>query len=287
VIKIKSMMPILVSVAVVASASSVQAAGTLYQWVDSTGRVVYGDSPPTVTHTRRVDDHQSPNLLRDLPPALVSGAPTRVADAQPPETANAQPDSEAQLSEMMAKLNAALEQVEALTAENAESTAPATVATTATDVGRSDLANAANALLGGAAASNSQVSQADTAGASAPAVSAVAAVDAPATGVPDIARQPETVNSSVVVAQPVEVTLETDDIGGSEQVVASVADAPPVLGTEPPIEVAVASPQPIESRMSEKDRARARWRRENLGEMRFLNRLSQTQSGAVVPAKAD
>jgi hypothetical protein len=278
------MMPIFFSVAVVASASSAQAAGTLYQWVDATGRVVYGDSPPTVTHTRRVDDHQNPDLLRDLPPALVSDAPTQVADAQPPETAGAQPDSEAQLNEMMAKLNAALEQVQALTEEKAESTAPATLATampatTTSNIGRGDLANEAKALLGAVTPSVSAAAQADVAKAD------TAAAPAPAVSAPDTARQPAAVNSSVVVAQPVEVMLETDD--ASEQVVASVADAPPVLGTEPPIEVAVAKPQPIESRMSDKDRARARWRRENLGEMRFLNRLSEAQSGDAAPAKVD
>lgn len=48
-----------------------------------------------------------------------------------------------------------------------------------------------------------------------------------------------------------------------------VIDGPTIM------EVAVVDPQPIESRMSDKDRARSRWEHENAGQKRFLERLSK------------
>ena len=46
-------------------------------------------------------------------------------------------------------------------------------------------------------------------------------------------------------------------------------DAPTLM------EVAVVEPQPIESRMTKKDRARSRWESENAAQKRFLDRLAK------------
>jgi hypothetical protein len=59
--------------------------------------------------------------------------------------------------------------------------------------------------------------------------------------------------------------------------VETVAVAQPQMLIEAPtiMEIAVVNPQPIESRMSEKDRVRSRWESENAGQKRFLERLSK------------
>jgi hypothetical protein len=58
--------------------------------------------------------------------------------------------------------------------------------------------------------------------------------------------------------------------------VASVAIAPtPVLGAQPLLEVAMPEAQPIESRLSARERDRSRWDAESLGQRRFLERLGR------------
>jgi hypothetical protein len=55
---------------------------------------------------------------------------------------------------------------------------------------------------------------------------------------------------------------------------AKVEIAPtPVLGAQPLLEVAMPEAQPIESRLSERERDRSRWDAESLGQRRFLERL--------------
>lgn len=53
----------------------------------------------------------------------------------------------------------------------------------------------------------------------------------------------------------------------------------PVLGAQPLLEVAMPESQPIESRLSERERDRTRWDTESLGQRRFLERL-----GKIAPA---
>jgi len=271
----------LVPALVFAGLGSVQAAGTSYQWVDATGRVMYGDSPPSVTYTRRVGDHSSPELLRDLPPSALgftpaSAAPAVAATPDTPQPSEDGPGSSDEFDQVLAKLNAALAQVEALTADKLEAKATAEGTPAADSDGEtpavepatgSKLAAAAQSLLG--STTTPSAPQLDDEPTAAPVPTTAAIVEAPVA-----AKARSGSGVSVAVAQPVEVVLESD----ASDLVAEAGHVPAVLGTVPPMEVAVSSPQPIESRMSPKDRARARWRRENMGEMRFLKRLVEPQA---------
>mgnify|MGYP001826874084 FL=1 len=262
----------------------VQAAGTSYQWVDATGKVIYGDSPPSVTYTRRVGDHSSPGLLRDLPPSALessaaSATPAMAATHDTPRPLAHTPGSSDQIDQVLAKLNAALAQVEALTADKLEAKAVAPATSAAEPVRETPIAETAS---GGklAAAAQSLLGSSTTV---TPPLQSDEVRVAPASGAavivppPVAAKAPSRSGVSVAIAQPVEVVLDSDVIDAPE-LVAEAAHVPAVLGTVPPMEVAVSSPQPIESRMSPKDRARARWRRENMGEMRFLKRLATPTS---------
>lgn len=257
-----------------------QAAGTSYQWVDATGRVMYGDSPPSVTYTRRVGDYSSPDLLRDLPPSALGftaapATPSIVATPDIPTTSEENAGSSEQIDEVLAKLNAALAQVEALTADKLETTVtpdaePSRKTRVVESAPGSDLAAAAQSLI--ASTTTAPAPQLNDEPNAAPVPATAAMVKSP------VAAKPRSKSGvSVAVAQPVEVVLDNAENDTSE-VVAEVVHAPAVLGTVPPMDVAVSRPQPIESRMSPKDRARARWRRENVGEMRFLKRLAEPQA---------
>jgi hypothetical protein len=261
-----------------------QAAGTSYQWVDATGRVMYGDSPPSVTYTRRVGDYSSPDLLRDLPPSALGftaapATPSIVATPDIPTTSEENAGSSDQIDEVLAKLNAALAQVEALTADKLETTVtpaaePSRETPVVESVPGSDLAAAAQSLI--ASTTTAPAPQLNYEPNAAPVPATAAMVKSP------VAAKPRSKSGvSVAVAQPVEVVLDGAENDTSEVVAEAAAEAvhvPAVLGTVPPMEVAVSRPQPIESRMSPKDRARARWRRENVGEMRFLKRLAEPQA---------
>jgi len=103
------------------------AAGALYQWLDEHGNVMYGDSPPRVSGVRRVGS-DDPAPIAVTPPEPATNGPVTQASA-PADTAKPQAlERDAALEAALAKLDAVMQQVNALTGklQSNSQTAPPT-----------------------------------------------------------------------------------------------------------------------------------------------------------------
>ena len=251
------MATLLVSAAMhVASAGpQVKRVGNLYQWVDQTGRVIYGDSPPTVTQSRRVSGRGAEGVQREFPGAQTSagevdGTTRPVAKRQSGSRLNAA--QLAALARLRPDLAEALEQTDTATVER-EHSQPARPDDAP---GRTQgvVATIAQPPNGGPSDSGDNSS-----------VPRVRLVEAPSPSKPLPA-----VRAARVEPERVEAPLP------------AVASGPSTVNlgmtTTSVVEVAHAKPQLIETELSDKERVRMRRRSQAIGERRFLERLKGFQA---------
>lgn len=96
--------------------SGSHAGGALYQWVDEHGTVMYGDSPPRVTGARRVGS-EGPPPSATRPSAPVDTTPVVQAPEDTDATEVQSAERDAALESALAKLEAMMQQVNALSGQ--------------------------------------------------------------------------------------------------------------------------------------------------------------------------
>lgn len=234
-----------------AGGSRVKRVGNLYQWVDTSGRVVYGDSPPTVTESRQVDGRSRAGVQRSFPDRRESQQQASVVGHRPAAKPSATATLNADQLAALARLNPDLAQALA-------QGAPA--ATLLGNPGDND------ASSGGAIAVTPptlvRAAALATVTATAPtgtrlALDAVAAGESPLGPL----AEPEADASSVTIAN----NTSSVSLG---------------LTTATVVDVAHSEPRLIETELSEKELVRLRRRSLAIGERRFLERLKSFQTGA-------
>lgn len=210
--------------------------GALYQWVDDDGRVVYGDSPRSISDSRRVGEEGTSPVSRAQDRPQQGNRRLPVANAESIESDPVRGKSAAELQRVLAELNAAMAQMRQMTLETAQLRAKA----------RRAQPQVAEQLPGSSAHSG-----------------------------PPLADE----SVSTPTVRGGRADFETVGLSSASQggvlgaPVAELGELEQVLALEPPVlEVARAVPQPIETRMTDKERAKSRWRTENQSDLRFLSR---------------
>ena len=258
----------------------------LYQWVDASGNVMYGDSPPTVTHSRTVDPATTDGPVREIPDYLVERKPA-VQEVMPDQ---AVPEKEVllealnRLESVMSRMQELTDQVDTLEAERNH-----LLTQSAARSGGGEIVRGAKELALQVPVKASHVSTSIPKSAPRPEVTSTnpptvlvdSGLEAP-TMVPPMAQH---------LLQPASEAIKVDG-AAAEAAVAQVSfnevadldhkelDGEAIIGSQPLLEVAVPEPQPIRSQMSAKERVRSRWQSENRAQQRFLKRLSQQASSS-------
>ncbi len=243
-------------------------AAELYQWVDASGNVMYGDSPPTMTYSRTVGGVGSEGPLREVPEYLQTEVATP-AVSPPTATDPALDKALSRLESMMNKMREIADQVERLEQQAPARAAPKTLPTDP-DPGATMVAGRLPAPNDDTGVAEPRQQQRQQAGVNMP-TSPVAGPSAPAGISPALPMATGGELASVEVAPR---------SGSADLVVAGVAEpmklqSEDIIGRQPLLEVAVSEPQPIVTHMTAKERVRSRWQSESLAQQRFLKRLQQ------------
>ncbi len=237
----------LTSVLAVAGATQVKRVGNLYQWVDDNGRVVYGDSPPTVTRSRKVSDDNIGGVQRQFQSAAAPRpVETTKKPSQEPPRSPTEPRFTPDQIAALGRLNPTVAQAMSHVTARAESQVGAAVV------------DAEPAVYAPGMASDT--------GPGDPTTRLAGSID-------QMPRAPTPANAGVVSA-------------GHATLSAASADLPTVpaqinhSSSASIVEVSHTAPQLIETELSERELIRMRQRSHSVGERRFLERVKRLAADA-------
>jgi len=239
-----------------AGGSQVKRVGNLYQWVDTNGRVIYGDSPPTVTESRQVDSRSQAGVQRRFPARQEIQDQASVLVPKPAAKPSAAAVLNAEQLAALARLNPDL----------AQALVQASPAATLPENPEDNIASS------GAASVVLQPSLVSAA--------AVATVTATAPAGTRLAHDVAHADSVVSGDSSIAVSAESEAVASSVTIANNPSSVSLGLTTATVIDVAHSEPQLIETELSEKELVRLRRRSLAIGERRFLERLKGFQNEA-------
>ncbi len=240
-----------------AGGSQVKRVGNLYQWVDTNGRVIYGDSPPTVTESRQVDSRSQAGVQRRFPARQEIQDQASVLVPKPAAKPSAAAVLNAEQLAALARLNPDLAQA-LVQAAPAAATLPKRAEGKNVPSG-TDIVVSRPSLVPVAAPA--------TVTPTAPAGTRLAL---------DVAR----VDAVASIDSPLAVSAEPEATAPSPTISNNSTSVSLGLTTATVVDVAHSEPRLIETELSEKELVRLRRRSLAIGERRFLERLKGFQNEA-------